>query len=669
MVIAQDLMIRLSIDNIISERDRALVTSYLEAHRDRHNGDIFIDRTEALDLLDQNRNGIPGEFQDWQKAYRDNFLISRRAYADLVGILKPLLSYSNIGELRVEDTLEKKKTPAFSKRDIPIHEDKSYKKNPVYKRLKNTGKADIHIHFGGNVATEFLYEQAIARVGRNALDPRRWGGKVDWAEEQAYTNYHNFQKLSLDDVVRIAVAGKSLSEAEFIPPSKIVARGQEIRRELQSAKTSDERIALQLREAENKINFANLAVFKPHKKTKLEDVFNIYRIRSSLVERTESLSAQAAAVQDALREFSEDNVRYAEIRIGAPKARMALKQFPKLDKEEAFLKVMQVNLTNIAAAIKEGNKNLVNKGFNPVDLRIIVSISKSASRSDDNLAQLKALVRLLREEDGLVHYIVGIDGAAKEAGEKPNLYKEHFDVIKKYNESVPRSKRLGITWHQGEDFSDTSMFDSIRRVCQLIEMGVDRIGHGLVLGMDPKFYLGKVFHMDIDDYLDYLEFESKNKFLFPVHLAVEGAKRNLGEEIARASDLKSKGDEKIVGVYLNGRYSDFMKQAIRERQKFVLKQMREKGVVLDMNPTSNRYMALRSGLYEDHPFPFILNESVRVTINTDDAGIFDTDLNRELVYAALMAGLSEDQLLAIVREGFSSSFASKVRGESLEHLR
>jgi aminodeoxyfutalosine deaminase len=83
-----------------------------------------------------------------------------------------------------------------------------------------------------------------------------------------------------------------------------------------------------------------------------------------------------------------------------------------------------------------------------------------------------------------------------------------------------------------------------------------------------------------------------------------------------------------------------------------------RGVVLELCPWSNvRTRAVAS--IEEHPFPALRAAGVRVTLNTDDPGMFDTDLNREYLTAHRAFGLDAAALADVAREAVRGSFAGE----------
>ena len=80
-------------------------------------------------------------------------------------------------------------------------------------------------------------------------------------------------------------------------------------------------------------------------------------------------------------------------------------------------------------------------------------------------------------------------------------------------------------------------------------------------------------------------------------------------------------------------------------------------LVLEVCPTSNICTRAVAEM-EDHPFNVLRSAGVRVTLNSDDPGMFDTDLNREYLVANEVFGLDAPALTELARESVRASFAS-----------
>jgi aminodeoxyfutalosine deaminase len=79
-------------------------------------------------------------------------------------------------------------------------------------------------------------------------------------------------------------------------------------------------------------------------------------------------------------------------------------------------------------------------------------------------------------------------------------------------------------------------------------------------------------------------------------------------------------------------------------------------IVLEVCPTSNICTRAVDEI-EDHPFNILRESGVRVTLNSDDPGMFDTDLNREYLVANEQFGLDAAALTELARESVRASFA------------
>jgi adenosine deaminase len=82
------------------------------------------------------------------------------------------------------------------------------------------------------------------------------------------------------------------------------------------------------------------------------------------------------------------------------------------------------------------------------------------------------------------------------------------------------------------------------------------------------------------------------------------------------------------------------------------------GVTLEICPTSNWLTnAVRS--LEDHPLKQLMDKGVKVTLNSDDPGLFGIDLTHEYGLAARRLGFSEVALKKLAQQGADSSFVSE----------
>ncbi|MDI1288788.1 MAG: adenosine deaminase, partial [bacterium] len=90
----------------------------------------------------------------------------------------------------------------------------------------------------------------------------------------------------------------------------------------------------------------------------------------------------------------------------------------------------------------------------------------------------------------------------------------------------------------------------------------------------------------------------------------------------------------------------------------------DRDIVLEVCPTSNICTRAVSSL-DEHPFVTLRDAGVRMTINTDDPGMFDTDLNREYQIAHDHFGLPREDLVDLARESVRASFAPQETRERI----
>src|SRR6185312_7340903 len=79
------------------------------------------------------------------------------------------------------------------------------------------------------------------------------------------------------------------------------------------------------------------------------------------------------------------------------------------------------------------------------------------------------------------------------------------------------------------------------------------------------------------------------------------------------------------------------------RDADVMKSVRDRGIVLELCPTSNMLTNAIPNLRE-HPLKKFIDFGIQATINTDDPGIFNTNMNREYRIAREMIGMTPADL-------------------------
>ena len=83
--------------------------------------------------------------------------------------------------------------------------------------------------------------------------------------------------------------------------------------------------------------------------------------------------------------------------------------------------------------------------------------------------------------------------------------------------------------------------------------------------------------------------------------------------------------------------------------------LRERGIVLDISPTSNVCTGAVASI-EAHPFRQLFDAGIHVTLNTDDPTFFNTTLNDEYRTAARLFGFDAELLTQLVINGVRATF-------------
>ena len=98
-----------------------------------------------------------------------------------------------------------------------------------------------------------------------------------------------------------------------------------------------------------------------------------------------------------------------------------------------------------------------------------------------------------KNNEYLADRAVGIDAANSEIACRPEVFAQAFRYLRHHTIEHPeihRPHNLGITYHVGEDFMD--VVDGLRAVTEAVKFlqlrNGDRVGHGLVLGVDVDEY-------------------------------------------------------------------------------------------------------------------------------------------------------------------------------------
>ncbi|MBI5840220.1 MAG: adenosine deaminase [Chloroflexi bacterium] len=92
--------------------------------------------------------------------------------------------------------------------------------------------------------------------------------------------------------------------------------------------------------------------------------------------------------------------------------------------------------------------------------------------------------------------------------------------------------------------------------------------------------------------------------------------------------------------------------------------VKERGVTLEVNPWSN-YLTSSVRTIDEHPLKELFDLGVRVTVNSDDPEVLDTNLNNEYRIAHEVLGMSMDDIAICNRNAFEASFLPEERKDKI----
>lgn len=96
----------------------------------------------------------------------------------------------------------------------------------------------------------------------------------------------------------------------------------------------------------------------------------------------------------------------------------------------------------------------------------------------------------------------------------------------------------------------------------------------------------------------------------------------------------------------------------------LLEELAERGTVLEICPTSNIHTRV-AGSYADCPLRTLIDAGVRVTLNSDNMAVSNTDVRRELSLMRETFALSDAEIDQLLRNAVAASFADDA---SKQHL-
>ncbi|HEV7649899.1 MAG TPA: hypothetical protein VGP26_17265 [Actinophytocola sp.] len=221
--------------------------------------------------------------------------------------------------------------------------------------------------------------------------------------------------------------------------------------------------------------------------------------------------------------------------------------------------------------------------------------------------------------------VTGVDFCHVEEGFPPKDKAEFFAAVRDFNAAHPH-RALAILYHVGESFRDKSLESAVRWVQESAELGANRLGHAIALGIDPAVFGPHTRAEPVEERRDQIAYDLAHAAgLRAAGVAVDDAA--LRAEQAR---LPRKGTVAVE-------YDAARLEEVRRRQVYAMSRVRAAGAVVEVCPTSNR----RIGGITDpahHPVHRFLAADLPVVVASDDPGIFGATLAGELDWVCAQTG-------------------------------
>jgi len=100
----------------------------------------------------------------------------------------------------------------------------------------------------------------------------------------------------------------------------------------------------------------------------------------------------------------------------------------------------------------------------------------------------------------------------------------------------------------------------------------------------------------------------------------------------------------------------------------IIEHVKSKGVVLEVCPTSNHRIGIVNSI-QNHPITALLDKGVKVTVSTDDPGIFHINLPHELNLLQNELNFTPQQLRQCNEWAFDASFIDPAEKNHYKYIK
>ena len=225
------------------------------------------------------------------------------------------------------------------------------------------------------------------------------------------------------------------------------------------------------------------------------------------------------------------------------------------------------------------------------------------------------------------HLLTAIDFCFFEEGYPPKGQGEFFQAVKDFNHRNPE-RALAVLYHVGESFADKSLESAVRWVHEAAELGAHRLGHAIALGISPHMYGVHSRGETVEERIDQLHYDLRHQDgLSKLGVPVDAPA--ISREIEQLRNLPQNNNVTIE-------YDERKLEEVSLRQRFAAECIRDLGSIVEVCPTSNCRIG---GIVGDryHPIRQFVDFGLPFVVGSDDPGIFDTTLSREIEFATTIA--------------------------------
>jgi len=413
----------------------------------------------------------------------------------------------------------------------------------------------------------------------------------------------------------------------------------------------------------------------------------------------DKIGAMRRLTRDMLEGGLKDNVAYIEARFNVG------------SKKESTLAEIKAVIMEYKDWCDE--KRSDNATIKLPELKIIMSVTKRVDMSEEEKRKTytdsaKILVDILDEARSIggnayndaievtgkdvLDYVIGVDAAGQEEGNPPELFEEAFKVFDGYNAKVGAGgKKLIKTFHIAESISDVSIESGIRYSVQAMTMlGMNRLGHNIIPAI-PDFdqFLGQTRTERVSERIAQIKFDLELLDLGVPLVSVTKEKLKRQLEYYKRRQKENPEAEAIVKYDTKEKIQD-----LKTRAAYALDMAIRLGVIIETNPSSNLGISpyLKKS-YEEHTLVTYLKyehgsyfkemlaalrakgdtdgsekleaymrkekydehtgQKAKVTVGTDDLTLFGTTLSEEFYRIAEAQGLSPQDTLELIKNGFT----------------